>query len=170
MEAAYTRVHTAMLKEKMELGELAPEDADVLAMILLDGKAKGEIGKFRYFSKPRHFAAVMGLFLSGGTLEDKLRGLEMTVSVHESPHLAFARYWTRIARVASAMIFDNRARTVAGLGEVETKRVISAWRDVFVEIFDQVLNISVTFMRMTVDSEVALEKAGIMKKDFFGTD
>lgn len=47
METAYTRAHIALLKENNELGELAPEGTDVLAMILLVCKAKYEIRAFR---------------------------------------------------------------------------------------------------------------------------
>lgn len=165
MEAAYTRIHTALMKESKELGELAPDDSDVLAMILLECKAKDEIGAFGYFAKPRHCAAIMGLFLTDGTFEDKLRGLGMPASAHEWPYLACARYWTQVARVASAMFRDDRARIVAGLDAVQTKCVIGAWRDVFVELSDKVLDIRVTFMRMAVDSGVAPAKAGIKKEE-----
>lgn len=165
MEEAYTRLHTAILKENQELGELAVEDADVLAMILLECKAKDEIGLFGYFAKPRHCAAVMGLFLTDGTFEAKLRALGMPASAHEWPYLACSRYWTQVARVAAAMFRDNRARTVAGLDAVQTKCVIGAWRDVFVDLSDKVLDIRVTFMRMAVDSGPMPAKAGIKKEE-----
>lgn len=104
----------------------------------------------------------MGLFLSDGTFEDKMRGLGMSASAHEWAYLACECYWTQVASVASAMIRDDRARTVEGLDDVLTKCVISAWRGVFVELSDKVRNIRVTFMRMAIDSGVVPAKVGKM--------
>lgn len=159
---AYKRLHDAIVKEEKGLEGLDDEDLDVLGMILIRIKAKDEMGRFGFFSKPREAAAVMGFFNPvDKSTEERLAGLGMPACAHEWRYLSCYRYWTQCAEVAAEMFRDERARTADGLSAMETKMIFSAWRDVFTELASKVMDIRVTFMRMAMDSGVSAAKAAL---------
>lgn len=160
-DAIYRRIHNALLKEKKKLEELLPVDLDVYALILIQARARMDMGTFGFFEKPRPAAQVMGLFLTGGSMGEKLKGINMAACAHEWTYLACAQYWLQMADVAGDMFRDSRPRTVEGMDAMTTKMALAAWKDVFAKIAVKVLNYRVSFMRLAVDSGVATAKAAL---------
>lgn len=88
----YKRLHDAIEKEEKGLEGLDDEDLDVLGMVLICIKAKDEMGRFCFSSKPRE-AAVMGLFsLVDKSTKERLADLGMPACAHEWRYLSCYRY------------------------------------------------------------------------------
>lgn len=111
----YKRIHTILVKEEKGLEELEEEDLEVYSEILIQARARRDMGRFGFVEKPSSAAGRMGLFLSDGIMAEKLKARNLTGCAHEWTYLSCARFWMQMASVVGVLFRDAEARTVPGL-------------------------------------------------------
>ena len=136
-------------------------DVDVYSEILIQMRARRDMGRFGYCEKPAAAAGKMGLFLSDGVMAEKLKARNLSGCAHEWTYLSCARFWMQMASVAGDLFRDSVSRTVPGLDALQYKMALAAWKDVFGDLAAKVMDYRVTFMRLACDSGVSTAKAAL---------
>ena len=160
-EDIYKRLHRKLVKEEEGLEALDDVDIEVYSLILIQARARQDMGRFGYCSKPPAAAGKMGLFLPDGTMPEKLKARNLGGCVHEWTYLSCSRFWLQMATVAGDLFRDAVMRTVGELDQMQTKMALAAWKDVFTDLAAKVMDYRVTFMRLACDSGVATAKAAL---------
>ena len=160
-EDIYKGIHNILIKEEKGLDELEGVDLLVYSEILLQARARRDMGRFGYCEKPPAAAGKMGLFLSDGVMAEKLKARNLSGCAHEWTYLSCARFWMQMATVAGDLFRDSVSRTAPDLDALQYKMVLAAWKDIFGDIASKVMDYRVTFMRLACDSGVATAKAAL---------